>query len=142
MKCAVPPARHRVPAIYYDRFFVRSGGLISYGPDLTDQFRRAAIYVDRVLKGEKPADLPVQAPVKFETVRQSQDRQGARAHGATNTARPRRRGDRVSWCDVRYWHKADVARLPINVRFQPDAAVENWMKAWSMCHLSLPPQAM
>jgi putative ABC transport system substrate-binding protein len=61
-------ARHRLPAIYYDRFFVRTGGLLSYGPDLTDQFRRAASYVDRVLKGEKPADLPVQAPTKFETI--------------------------------------------------------------------------
>ena len=50
------------------RFFVTGGGLISYGPDLVDQFRRAAAYVDRILKGEKPADLPVQAPTKFEFV--------------------------------------------------------------------------
>jgi putative tryptophan/tyrosine transport system substrate-binding protein len=61
-------ARHRLPAIYPYRFFVAAGGLISYGPDDIDQFRRAAGYVDRILKGEKPADLPVQAPVKFETV--------------------------------------------------------------------------
>jgi ABC-type uncharacterized transport system substrate-binding protein len=61
-------ARHRLPAVYTVRFFVTSGGLISYGPDRVDQFRRAAGYVDRILKGEKPADLPVQAPTKYELV--------------------------------------------------------------------------
>jgi ABC-type uncharacterized transport system substrate-binding protein len=61
-------ARHKLPAVYWDRFFVAAGGLISYGPDLVDQYRRAAGYVDRILKGEKPADLPVQAPTKYELV--------------------------------------------------------------------------
>jgi putative ABC transport system substrate-binding protein len=61
-------ARHRLPAVYFARYFVTGGGLISYGPDLVDQFRRAAGYVDRILKGEKPADLPVQAPTKYELV--------------------------------------------------------------------------
>ena len=61
-------ARHRLPAVYPYRFFVTSGGLISYGADYVDQYRRAAGYVDRILKGEKPADLPVQAPTKYETV--------------------------------------------------------------------------
>jgi putative ABC transport system substrate-binding protein len=61
-------ARHKLPAVYFERSFVAAGGLISYGPDLLDQFRRAAGYVDRILKGEKPADLPVQAPTKYETV--------------------------------------------------------------------------
>jgi putative ABC transport system substrate-binding protein len=59
-------ARHKLPAIYGDRHFVTGGGLISYGPDRIDQFRRAAAYVDRIFKGEKPADLPVQAPTKYE----------------------------------------------------------------------------
>ena len=59
-------ARHRLPAVYPFRYFVTIGGLISYGPDPTDQFRRAAGYVDRILKGEKPADLPVQSPTKYE----------------------------------------------------------------------------
>jgi putative ABC transport system substrate-binding protein len=61
-------ARHKLPAVYYNRFFVAAGGLISYGVDLIDQYRRAAGYVDRILKGEKPADLPVQNPTKFELV--------------------------------------------------------------------------
>ena len=61
-------ARHRLPAVYFERSFVAGGGLISYGPDFVDQYRRAAGYVDRILKGEKPADLPVQAPTKYETV--------------------------------------------------------------------------
>ena len=61
-------ARHKLPAVYWERLFVAAGGLISYGPDLVDQFRQAANYVDRILKGEKPADLPVQAPTKYETV--------------------------------------------------------------------------
>ena len=61
-------ARHRLPAVYPDRVFVADGGLISYGPDRIDQFRRAAAYVDRILRGEKPADLPVQAPTKFELI--------------------------------------------------------------------------
>ena len=61
-------ARHRLPAVYGFRYFVTAGGLISYGPDPMDLFRRAAGYVDRILKGEKPADLPVQAPTKYELV--------------------------------------------------------------------------
>ena len=61
-------ARHRLPAVYAVRFFVAGGGLISYGPDTVDRYRRAAGYVDRILKGEKPADLPVQAPTKYELV--------------------------------------------------------------------------
>ena len=61
-------ARHRMPAVYPWRYFVTVGGLISYGPDSIDQYRQAAGYVDRILKGEKPADLPVQAPTKYELV--------------------------------------------------------------------------
>jgi putative ABC transport system substrate-binding protein len=61
-------ARHRLPAIYASRYFATDGGLISYGPDILDQYRRAAGYVDRILKGEKPTDLPVQAPTKYELV--------------------------------------------------------------------------
>jgi putative tryptophan/tyrosine transport system substrate-binding protein len=61
-------ARHKLPAVYDNRFYVTSGGLVSYGPDYLDEFRRAAGYVDRILKGEKPADLPVQAPTKYELV--------------------------------------------------------------------------
>jgi len=61
-------ARHRLPAVYFERLFVAAGGLISYGADEIDQYRQAAGYVDRILKGEKPSDLPVQAPTKYELV--------------------------------------------------------------------------
>ena len=61
-------ARHRLPAVYSFRYFVTAGGLISYGANSIDMYRRAASYVDRILKGEKPADLPVQAPTKYELV--------------------------------------------------------------------------
>jgi putative ABC transport system substrate-binding protein len=61
-------AQHRLPAVYWNRMYVPDGGLISYGPDTIDQYRQAAGYVDRILKGEKPADLPVQAPTKYELV--------------------------------------------------------------------------
>jgi putative ABC transport system substrate-binding protein len=61
-------ARHKLPAVYAARYFATAGGLISYGSDRIDQYRQAAGYVDRILRGEKPADLPVQAPTKFELV--------------------------------------------------------------------------
>jgi putative ABC transport system substrate-binding protein len=60
--------RHRLPAVYPERIFATSGGLLSYGSDVSDVFRSAAGYVDRILKGEKPADLPVQAPTRYELV--------------------------------------------------------------------------
>jgi ABC-type uncharacterized transport system substrate-binding protein len=61
-------ARHKIPSVYWQRVYATSGGLASYGPDLLEQYRGAASYVDRILKGEKPADLPVQAPTKYELV--------------------------------------------------------------------------
>jgi putative ABC transport system substrate-binding protein len=61
-------ARHRLPAVYFNRIFVEAGGMMSYGSNVIEQYRRAAGYVDRILRGEKPADLPVQVPTKYELV--------------------------------------------------------------------------
>jgi len=61
-------ARHRLPAVYSFRYYAASGGLLSYGPDTTDQFRRPAGYVHRILQGQKPANLPRQAPTKYELI--------------------------------------------------------------------------
>ena len=61
-------ARYKLPAVYYERYFVAAGGLISYGPNYVEQYRQAAAYIDRILKGEKPSDLPVQTPTKYELV--------------------------------------------------------------------------
>ena len=61
-------ARNKLPAVYWQSPFARDGGLLSYGPDLVDNWRRAASYVDRILRGAKPGDLPVQFPVKYEMV--------------------------------------------------------------------------
>jgi putative ABC transport system substrate-binding protein len=87
-------ARHQLPAVYPLAYYVRTGGLISYGPDSVDPYRSAAGYVDRILKGEKPADLPVQTPTKYETVLNLKT-QGAGPRRPADAARPRRRGDRV-----------------------------------------------
>jgi putative ABC transport system substrate-binding protein len=85
-------ARHKLPAIYIDRSYAAAGGLMTYGPDYTDQYRRAAGYVDSILKGEKPADLPVQAPTKYELVIKT-----AKALGleVPLTVRARGRGNRM-----------------------------------------------
>ena len=93
-------AGHKLPAVYPSRFYVTSGGLISYGPDTIDPHRRAAAYVDRILKGEKPADLPVQAPTKHELVINLQTAKALDLTSPANTSRPRRRGDRMR----REWH--------------------------------------
>ena len=61
-------ARHKLPAVYFERSYVAAGGLVSYGADFVDLYRQAASYVDRILRGEKPADMPVQAPTKYQLV--------------------------------------------------------------------------
>jgi putative ABC transport system substrate-binding protein len=85
-------ARYRVPAVYPSRYYCEIGGLMSYGPDTVDNWRRSAVYADRILKGEKPGELPVQVPVKFELVINLKT---AKALGAVDPSATRRRGDRV-----------------------------------------------
>ena len=88
-------AGHRIPAVYAARYFVTAGGLISYGPDFVDQYRRAAGYVDRILKGTRPSDLPVQAPTKHELVINLKTAKALGIDMPEVAARPRRRGDRM-----------------------------------------------
>ena len=88
-------ARHRLPAVYPYRYYVMTGGLVSYGIDTVDLYRRAAGYVDRILKGAKPADLPVQQPTKFRVGDQPQNRESTGSQHSAFTSRARRRGDRM-----------------------------------------------
>jgi len=88
-------ARHRIPAVYAARYFVTAGGLISYGPDFVDQYRGAAGYVDRILKGGKSGQPPRAGADQARIGDQLEDRQGARSRNSTDAACPRRRGDRV-----------------------------------------------
>ena len=88
-------ARNNVPAVYRIPAFARDGGLLSYGPDPVDIFRRAASYVDRILRGEKPGDLPVQFPTKFEMAVNLKTAKALGLDVPPIAARPRRRGDRM-----------------------------------------------
>ena len=114
--------RAQLPAVFPFREFTELGGLISYGPSLPDTFRMAANYVDSILKGAKPADLPIEQPTKISVRDQPQDRERARPDRAADPARSRRRGDRMIGREVAYWHLGDVG-ASVNGRFAPKAAI-------------------
>ena len=110
-------ARYGVPAIYFNRFFAESGGLIAYSADFSEQFRQAAGYIDRILKGAKPADLPVQAADQVRVDHQSQDRESARPRRAAARQSPTRSSNKAAARNVRYWHLADIPSCAAHVRF-------------------------
>ena len=114
-------ARHKLPAVYYRRYFVTGGGLASYGYDLAGQFRSAAGYVDRILKGEKPANLPVQAPTRYELAINLKTAKTLRPYGAAYVARPRRRGDRVKRREFITLVGGATAMWPLAARAQQPA---------------------
>jgi putative ABC transport system substrate-binding protein len=105
-------AQHRLPGAHAYRELVEAGGLMSYAPSYADMHRRAASYVDRILKGSKPADLPVQAPVKFELIVNLKAATGARHRNPADAPRPRRRGNRVTprLTGMRAWPRPQAAR--------------------------------
>jgi putative ABC transport system substrate-binding protein len=88
-------SQYQLPGIYGFRFFPSEGGLMSYGPDLLEMHRRSASYIDRILKGESPGNLPIQQPTKYELVINNEDSQDAWTWRSPNVALSRRRGDRI-----------------------------------------------
>ena len=110
-------AKYRVPTMYETSEYVRDGGLLSYGPNLSDLFERAAFYADKILKGALPGDLPVEQPTKFELIFNLKT---AKALGLTiskSIPATRRRSDRIRGTMSDFWHKADIGFCAAHVCF-------------------------
>ena len=121
VRLVVLAARHAIPAIYPYRWFAAAGGLMSYGPDLADVYRVVGTYAGRILKGAKPADLPIQQAVKVELVINLKTAKTLGLDDPAQAARPRRRGHRIACLFAaiahgRLWHEAAVPAAPTNVR--------------------------
>jgi hypothetical protein len=116
-RLAALTVRHAVPAASEHGEFAAAGGLLSYGSDITDAYRLTGIYIGRILRGDKPAELPVQRATKVELYIKPQDRQGARPERASGTAGACGRDDQIDG-HVRYWPKADIYSCTTHVRFR------------------------
>ena len=124
-------ARHKLPAVYYRRYFATSGGLISYGADLVEQHRGAAAYVDRILKGEQPADLPVQAPTKYELIINLKTAKALGLDVPQTLLARSRRGDRVKRREFITLLGGAAAAWPLGARSQPGMPVIGYLSARS-----------
>ena len=111
-------ARHSVPTVYAFRQAITLGGLMSYGTDFPHAWRQAGVYTGRILKGEKPADLPVQQVTKMELIINLRTAKTLGLNVPHDANRARRRGDRIEYDDVRFWPLADISFCTAYVRFQ------------------------